>query len=118
MGALDIGEDVVPEGLDLVLAQSALIVHAELNRIDGGEDFEKAAQRGLRVRREIFGGDAPHQSRRALAGVLRRAWNAAALHAAAIDVVPDAGGDFDAALVRQADHGLEGRGVAGLLLRA
>ena len=105
----------MPEGLDLPGLEAGFVVHAELDGVDFREDFEEAAQRGLGVGREILRGDAPHQAGHALAGILRRAGNAAALHAAAIDVVPDAGGDFDAALVRQADHGLKRRGVARLL---
>ena len=115
MGLFDIGEDVVPEGLDLVGLESGFVVHAELDGVDFREDFEEAAQRGLGVGREVVGGDAPDEAGHAFAGILRGAGNAAALHAAAIDVVPDAGGDFDAALVRQADQGLKRGGVARLL---
>ena len=90
--------------LHLVALEAGFVVHAELDAVDLGEHFEEAAQRGLGVGGEVVGGDAPDQAGDALAGVLGRAGNAAALHAAAVDVVPDAGGDLDAALVGHADH--------------
>ena len=115
VGLFDVGEDVVPEGLDLVVLQSGFVVHAELDGVDFREDFEEAAQGRFGVWREVFGGDSPDESRHALSGILRGAGNAAALHAAAIDVVPNACGDFDAAFVGQADQGSKGGRVAFLL---
>ena len=115
MGLFDVGEDVVPEGLDLRGLESGFVVHAELDSVDFGEDFEEAAQGGFGIRREVIGGDAPDEAGHALSGILRGAGNASALHAAAIDVVPDACRDFDTALVGQADQGSKGSGILGLL---
>ena len=100
--------------LDLFLLEAGFVVHAELDGVDFGEDFEEAAEGGFVVGGEVVRGDAPDEAGYAFARILRRAGNAAALHAAAIDVVPYAGGHLDAALVRQADQALKRRGVARL----
>ena len=47
-------ENVVPEGLDFLRLQPALVVHAELNRVDFGEDFEEPLEGRLVVVREVL----------------------------------------------------------------
>src|SRR5690348_12155912 len=115
MSLFDRGEDVVPEGLNLRVFESGLVMHSELDGIDFGKDFQEALKRGLGIWNQIVCSHAPHQARRSLAGVFGCARDTTALHAPSINVIPDAGGNSDASLVRDGDHGFKRSCVARLL---
>ncbi len=114
---LDGNKHVVPEGLHLFVLQPGFVVHPELDGIDFREHLEEFVQRGFGVGRKIVRRHAPYQAGNPLTCVFGGARNTAALHSTAIDVIPDAGSHLDAALVRDADHGLECGRIVRLLLR-
>src|ERR1700733_11221021 len=92
-------------------------MHPELDRIDGDLPDE-LRQRGLGVGRQVIRRNTPYQTGGRMIGRLFIAGYAAALHPAAVDMIPDTGRKTDSALMRHGYQSPDGRQVALLLFRA
>ena len=114
MLVLDHGEHFVPEPGHLISLQTGLAMHPELEPVQFGEPIEEPANREFVVRGKIVRVDAIDQAGDTLADTVRRTGDPAALHTAAIDMVPNSGRNIDAPGMRNFDHPCECRRVARL----
>ena len=100
-------EYVSPERLLLARLQAGLVVHAKLDGVHLGHTAEKLCQGRQGVGGKVLLRNTPDQARRGLGGDLLRSRNAAALNAAAIDVVPDSDGEVQTAGVGHVDQPIQ-----------
>ena len=87
-------------------------------RIQCRHQLHEAGQGRLGVRNKVLAGHAPYQAGDRLPRGFIRSGNAPALHAASVDVVPNAHREFQPAVVGHLDQAVERREVALLLLAA
>ena len=107
--------DLSPEAGLLGILQARFVVHSELDSVDAVNFSDELCQRGFGVGDEVVGGDAPHKALCGLSQCFLGAGDVIGLHAAAVDVIPDADRYVDSVRVRLGDQPVE-RGEILLLL--